>query len=573
MHRLLLTGLLLLLGCGAPRNGVTTRPEPAATVVVEPDGEGRWIATWHLTAPARELRFERPAGGFRARVFEVLTPGYRLERDGDTEVLRASGDAARVIRVRFPEYDRQLTREYEFFRRFSDGSVAIYTGHLIARAMPEGGAAPCDTCFVSSFEFRPPAGSSVVVEGRLVVGSTRWLDPSGRGTYVYIGSIVPVASEDVLSVIDPGLPDWLEARTREAFPRLFALYRDRLGVSPRTRPVVLFDYKPGPASGYESGGGTLPGVIQLGVQGASWERESLGALQRLMHFLGHESAHLWNGEIAHYAGTEDAWMHEGSADALAERALVELGVTGEARLLDYQTEALNDCRQGLAITPLRESARRGQPRLAYTCGNMIALLTEASVQKNGANLFDFWRRLIARAGGHGGSYTADDYRAVWREMGATGADVAALQQFLDGSMDADRLANALRASGVALREAEPPRSFAQALARDTFARLMAADCNGRVGFRTSDTGLLLDDDLACGTLTPGAVLVSLEGFDVLTDGHRAYDAVRSRCEAKSPVTARLSGGATAREVKLGCVDPLPARPAYLEIAGTGKKQP
>src|SRR5690606_4198969 len=144
----------------------------------------------------------------------------------------------------------------------------------------------------------------------------------GRGTYVYIGSIVPVASPDVRPVVDPGRPDCVEARTREGVPTLFALYCGRLRGSPATRPWPCCDYKPGPPRSYESGGGTLPGLIQLGVQGAAWERESLGALQQLMHFLGHESAHLWNGELAHYAGTEDAWMHEGSGDALAERALV-----------------------------------------------------------------------------------------------------------------------------------------------------------------------------------------------------------------------------------------------------------
>lgn len=530
-----------------------------------------WTATWHLAAPARELRFERPAGAFHARVFEIVTPGYRLERDGDLEVLRAAGEPARIIRVRFPEFDAELTREYEFFRRFSDGSVALYTGHLLAGTASTAGAAPgaaCDDCLVRRFELVPPPGAAVVVGGRRAVRRLSWTDESGRGTYVYFGAIRPVVSDDVISVIDPGLPGWLGRRTREALPRLFALYRDRLSAAPRTRPVVLFDYKAGEATGYSSGGGTLPGLIQLGVEGRAWESESTSALEQLLHFLAHESAHVWNGEIAHYEGTADAWMHEGSADAFAQRALRRLEVIGEARFLEYQTDALNDCRRGLTVTTLRESAARGQPRLAYTCGNLIALLTERSLQAQGADLFDFWRLLIARARRQGGAYTADDYQAVWRGMGAREADIAELGAFLAGRMDAEALVAALRGRGVSVEEAQPPQPYSLSLARDTFARLMAADCKGRVGFRLSNTGLLLDRDVKCGVLPGGATVVAIGGFDVRHDGHRAYDAVRERCERKEPVTVTLGdAGTAAREVAVGCGEPLPVRPAYVAITG------
>lgn len=565
--RLVLAILLFTIGCGAARGPHPSGTVPSSRVVVEKDG-AMWVATWHLAAPARELRFERPAGAFRSRVFEVVTPGYRLERDGDLEVLRAAGEPARIIRVRFPEFDEELTREYEFFRRFSDGGVALYTGHLLAGPAATAQEPPCEDCLVRQFELVPPPGAAVVVGGRRSDSRLSWTDESGRGTYVYFGVVRPVASDDVISVIDPGLPGWLETRTREAIPRLFALYRDRLSAAPRTRPVVLFDYKASEAAGYSSGGGTLPGLIQLGVEGRAWERESTSALEQLLHFLAHESAHVWNGEIAHYEGTADAWMHEGSADAFAQRALRRLDVIGEARFLEYQTEAVNDCRRGLAVTALRESAARGEPRLAYTCGNVIALLTERSLQARGADLFDFWRLLIARARRQGGAYTADDYQAVWRSMGARDADVAELGAFLAGRMDAEALVEALRGRGVSVEEAPPPQAYSLSLARDTFARLMAADCKGRVGFRISNTGLLLDHDVKCGVLPGGATVVAIEGFDVRRDGHRAYDAVRERCERKQPVTVTLGdAGTAAREVAVACGEPQPARPAYVAITG------
>ena len=564
----LIAGLLLIVvGCG-PRYvsdaSLSPPAPPGPMVTVEKNADGRWSATWRLAEPTRVLRFERP-GSFRSRIFEVVTPGFQMERDGEVELLRTHGAPASIITVRFPEYDRQLTREYEFFRRFSDGSAAIYTGHLVARPQTPATPPQCDTCYIRQFEFIPPPAAAVIVDGRRVPGPAPWTDATGRDTYVYMGAIVPAATDDVISVIDPGLPAWLGARTRDALPRLFALYRNRLDAGLPTRPIVLFDYTPGTSAGYSSGGGTLPGLIQLSVEGRAWEKESYEAMRQLLHFLAHESAHLWNGEIAHYPGTEDAWMHEGSADALAERALVELGVIGEPHFLDYQTRALNDCRRGLTATPLRASVRRGQPGLAYACGNMIALLTERSLDDR-RDLFAFWRRLISRARGNGGRYEAADYTAVWREMASNQADVAVLDRFLDGSMDPAGVADALGARGITLAEAEPPQSYGQSLARDVFARLMSADCKGRVGFRMASNGFLVDDNVACGAIASGAVVVSIEGRNVVWEGHRAYDAASTRCASKSQVALTLStGDDQPQEVHVACSEPLPARPPYLAI--------
>ena len=72
------TLLLVIAWAMPPAAGFTPQSEPAAVVVIEKAGDSMWTATWRLAEPARELRFEAPAAGLRARVFEVLTPGYRL---------------------------------------------------------------------------------------------------------------------------------------------------------------------------------------------------------------------------------------------------------------------------------------------------------------------------------------------------------------------------------------------------------------------------------------------------------------------------------------------------------------
>lgn len=560
----------VVLGCSPfPLAGQSAAAGSSAVVVVEKDSSGPWwVATWRLDTPARELRFEGPAAGFRPRTFEVLTPGYRLLRDGEVDVLRTEGQPAREVRLRFPEFDRQLSREYEFFRRFSDGGVAIFTGHLVARPLLGDVAG----AYIRDFRFVPPEGSAIVVDGQHREGPVEWSDASGRGTYVYIGAGVPLASQHLISIVDPGLPDWIEQRTRDVLPRLFEYYSQKLDAEPAARPVVLFDYQAGAATGY--GGGTLPGLIQLSAEGTSWESESRSAMLQLLHLLAHEAAHVWNGEIVRYPGIEDAWMHEGSADALAERALLALGVAEEDDFLEYQTEALNDCRAGLLATPLRPSAQRGKPRLAYTCGNMIALLTEAVLFSENRDLFDFWSALIAHAGSTDGLYEADDYRAIWRMLGATDQHWAAVDEFLSGTMNPERLAAALVAAGVEVEEAEPPADYGQSRATDALAHLMSADCGGRVGFRRSTNGFVLDRDISCGALEPGSQIVAIGGQSLLSAGHLAYDHVQQACATASPAIITFVGKADqpVPDISLSCPEGLPARPAYLRIKSRPLRQ-
>ena len=535
---LIISLVLLLAGCAS------APPPQRSLVTLQPDGDS-WRATWQLAAPARALRFERPATGFRREHFEVLTPGYALARDGEHEVLRTDGEPASTIAVRFREFARHLPKDYEFFQKFSDGSVAIYTGHLLAKQ---------DDVLIRNFRFEPRAGEHIVSGGKLHTAPVAWTDDSGQGTYVYFGSIVPVESRDTISIVDPGLPDWLETRTREALPRLFDLYARRLGAKLPDRPTVLFSYKPSDQSGYYSSGGTLPGLIQLGIEGTGWPTESDEGLLQLFHFLAHEAVHLWNGQIVHYPAEAQAWMHEGSADGLAERALLDMAVMDEARFLRYQTDALNQCRRGLGTEPLETAAKRGQFELYYSCGNALALLTEKAT---GRDLFAFWNALIARALAQPGHhYDAGDYYAL------LGDDAPTVRAFVDQPAAPDALVTALQSHGVTISTpSSPPSEYGQPLARDALIHILGEACTGSYGFNTMSNGLTIRTDVNCKGVNGGDVVESIGGHNVFRAGHLAWDHVHERCGTSQPVLVGVAG----REVELPCTKPVAARPAYVRI--------
>lgn len=552
--RLLIASLLLVSfvsACATDHQRVA-----APMIVVTRDAEaGYWRATYELTEPASELRFERTP--FRTGVFEVLTEGFTIVREGDTDIVRASGAPAQHIVVRFPEHTKELEKEYDFFQKFSDGSVAIYTGHLLVRTSK-------DADLIRNFHFVPPRGQHVVAGGKVANGPTEWIDREGEGAYIYIGSIAPTETAGLVSIIDPGLPSWLRDDTHKALPRLFDFYTERLGASPLERPLILFNSVDRGASGYSYKGGTLPGQIQLTVDGAAWKERSDDALLQLLHFLAHESAHLWNGRVILYDGTEDSWMHEGSADAMAERALRELGYADRDAYLGAQAEALNICRSGLGSFPLRDAAKRNAFQLYYACGNALSLYTERAVASR--DLFAFWKSLIARVRTSGRTkYDASDYYATMSAAGASAEDVAALQHFVSGTASAAALADLLRAKGVQLTETTPSAPFSQSLGRDALFRLLGEHCKGSYGFMSVDGGLALNKSNACGPIPPGAIVTAIGTHDVVRDGAATWNELHERCGTDLPIRLEVTIDGAAKSVEVPCHKPAAAPLPYLRI--------
>lgn len=554
--------VLSLLICACSSTAPSSEPE-APFITLEMERGGRfWLATWHLDEPARAIVFERPASGFRSALFEILTPGVEFDTDGNLEVLRTDGAPVAAIAVRLPVSTRWLEKEYAFFQEFSDGSTSIYTGHLVARRL-EPGPEECDECFIRSFRFLAPPGTSIMVGGRVHESPLDWVDAEQQGTYVYFGAIPPVETPQMISIIDPALPDWLEDETRAALPSLFALYERELGVELPERPTVLFNFPESESPGYSSGGGTLPGLIQLTVHGEGWGERSDEAMLHLFHFLAHEAAHLWNGQIVQYPDSDDSWMHEGSADALAERTLHRIGLIGETRFLEYQTAALNECRRGLDSFPLREAGDRGDFHLYYSCGNVIALLTERATEDG--DLFRFWKELIGRSL-ESRVYDADDYFAVLRSLEADAETIESLLRFIETGATSDSIVEMLIRNGVeVVGDDDPPESYGQPVAREALMVLMEDHCRGRYGFNAGHDGLHLADALDCDALPGGATVTGIGGHDVLREGHRTWDVLHERCGTDRPVSVLITKDGTESRIEIPCTTAVRPRPAYVRI--------
>ena len=110
--------------------------EPPVRVEVLRDSEG-WTATFHFPSDEagwafpRSNRARRQDTGWRQLSWTVETDGVSLQRIDETDVLLADdGTVPRKVTVRFVPFADDLLADYDPALRFTDGTLALFTGHF-----------------------------------------------------------------------------------------------------------------------------------------------------------------------------------------------------------------------------------------------------------------------------------------------------------------------------------------------------------------------------------------------------------------------------------------------------------
>ena len=276
--------------------------------------------------------------------------------------------------------------------------------------------------------------------------------PLGEGEYVYFGSAAALDTPYLVSVMDSAAPAWLRELLYDSMARTFEYYADRLGPLAGGKPFMLTSFTPLEGRRISFTGGVIGAQIAIELALGEGIRDTPSEREFMAQFFAHESAHLWNnGQVIAADGTE-AWLHEGSAEAMAWLALADLGIHTDLAALALFERAANECVDFLGNGSLRTAGRRDQFQAYYDCGATIALATHGALRQQDVTLFDFWRELITASLGGDGTYGANDY---YREAEVVSAELAdAIQAIAEGQTDAPGAAvmRLLESGGVAVYE-------------------------------------------------------------------------------------------------------------------------
>jgi hypothetical protein len=582
--RLLALGSALILSACASST-TQTRNTGIRYSILRGQGGDSWTLMIRTRQPVDALIFERQTSRFRAKEWVPMIREVRIEEHQGREIIRrADGQPFQEAMFTFRTRTELTPKDYEFFFRFTDGGLLAYTGHVYAcelryKAGSTRKAADLESekeqrCSPPEVEIRGLPGERLVMLGKEYKERADFVEEKRKGTYVYIGRAAITRSQAMLAVVDPGLPAWVRAKFEELLPRLFDYYREKTGVELPFKPVVFLSFQAEEeGENFGAGGGTLPGLVQLQVKGKAWSEKNPKAFLRLAFVLAHEAAHLWNSQTVGYAD-DDMWMHEGGADAFAERALLDFGIIDQKAHLERLSEYLNECLDSLRGRVLRKVTDNPEMRPFYRCGSTIGLWTEALVSRasgGSRDLFGFWKDLFAAAGGAGGEYSEALYFSTLDKTSSDPAHSEAIHRFVDGPVSdpAAFLKDQLRNAGISLAPMPAsrwPSDYQRRRGRDALRALAAQDCDGHYSLSGGKNGIRLEGSPKCRVLKNDHRITKLQGYALETEGARAYDAVRSRCAKNAGWTVRVESAWPPVILKLRCPKaPLPARAEPVEI--------
>ena len=388
--------------------------------------QDRWQVQYQLPIAVDHVAFSRRSNFDRSKLYNIDPEKFRFDTAGDVLLIRSvDGSKFTQLELSFTSYYDFIQKDYTHNVRYTDGSNLLYTNHLTlgASIIDDKSISPIGASFGDTQMHFYVAGQHIAFLGQRYFETASW-QVDDRGTYIYFGNITPVENDNMLAIIDPKLPTWVWAQTQRYFPKLFDYYHDQTGQALNFKPMVFFNYDNLDGDYANNSGGTLEGLVQLTINGKRWHEENKSLFNSLFLFLAHEAAHFWNGQMFSNPQQQNAWLHEGGADAFAYLAMREFGLFDNSQMLQAFEDAANNCLLNKGPQALRQAAELWQHRNYYTCGATMAFASHSAIQAKSADksLFDLWRALFA-ASGENRHYTEQDYFNQLSQL--TGSDTLA----------------------------------------------------------------------------------------------------------------------------------------------------
>jgi len=386
--RLLVSALFLVTSASGH-----TRITHSLTTHIYKSSDVDWAVEYTSQKPIQSIAFVRSPDN--SRTTRWLSPQGEFEiiyQDNREIAQRKDGKPFTLARFNLTPTYTHLPKDYAPFSPLSDGGMIIHSGRFFA-CIHECS----DEVQGWRLSLTTLSDEHILLNGKVIQETASWMDQQ-PGKSIYIGTQKPAESTGTLSVIDQGLPFKIRESLEESIPRLMVYFEEKLGkLSSKEKPSLFASYSN--KSGTSRQGGVLPNQMFM-----HWDMNNLDEhldddqfINTIIKFFAHEAAHLFQSTSA-FANTNDAWIHEGSADYFALDAFVKL----YPNMIDYVRSVGEDsqrsCTENLDLYSLASASESGAFEMHYHCGLLLHQRIEKELenQLGSHSLYSVWREYRQR---------------------------------------------------------------------------------------------------------------------------------------------------------------------------------
>lgn len=170
------------------------------------------------------------------------------------------------------------------------------------------------------------------------------------------------------------VPAWIEEEWTSARPQVEASYRDWLGVNAATFEVTA-RYDASEAENLNINAWAREGRVHLNFLGDRWQNSTTQAKRMVQQNLAHEIAHQWQFSEGD-TDLEPIWWHEGTAEAMALKALADSRLWSMGTQITWQRDAELRCARALKRGALADQFEAGDREAVYGCGFILTSAIE-----------------------------------------------------------------------------------------------------------------------------------------------------------------------------------------------------
>jgi hypothetical protein len=332
VHLRLLTLLFLIVCSFQAARAAPAKPLDARLHLTHLSAD-KWRADYEFSEPVESLHFNR-VGAYRSQAWRLLTPGLTLETRNNQEVITAGGKRFPSISVEVALYLPYELDNYTAFDRFSDGGTDVYVG-FFAGAAQQGSETRALRLGVQL----------TGLPNETVIPTTSY-NPDAPD-YAYFGPATPQPFGAARVILDPHIPAWLVPEIQQATAKVTSYFDQVWKRKLAAPPLILISFDPAAVKGLSIKGGAFDNKVVFRFSGDALRREGHPQVRRyILALVAHELAHVWqrNGGRGGF-GSDEPWIHEGGAEAIALAALEATGLFTKEESDAQAANLLAECAQ------------------------------------------------------------------------------------------------------------------------------------------------------------------------------------------------------------------------------------